>query len=1045
MRLPQIGVKYPVTTAMLFMAIVVFGLVVLPQLGLDLMPEIEIPSIGVITTYRGAGPQEIEYKITEVMEDRLSTVPNLDKIESISKEGMSVVMLKFDWGINLDEASNDIRDKVDLAKIHLPDEADNPIIFKFDLAMMPIMVLAVTAEESYPFLYDLIEDRICDPLKTVPGVATATIKGGIERQILVELDRARLEAYHISTNQILSIIKKENLSQPGGHIKTGLKDYLIRIPEELEISEIGKIVIALSKDDKPIYLRDIARVKDAFKEKTSEIEINKKRGLIIMVQKQSGTNTVQVAEKVLKKLEHLKKNLPSDVNIIIARDFSDFIKLSLGNLKSALFWGCLFVIFVILFFLRNVRASLIVASSIPTSLIVTFVLLFIGGHVLGVISGSFNLISLMSLAVAMGMVVDAAIVVLDNIYRHREGGERAEEASIFGASEVGKAVVASTLTTIVIFVPIILVGGITGIMFKEMALVISLALLASLFTALTLIPMLCSKTFYPGDGKKKWTPLAGFYKKSEKWFVKLEGKYSNLLTRALNNRKKIIFGGLALLFLSLFLVPLVGTEFMAESDMGLFSLKVELPVGTRMEETGKVCRKIGNIILKQVPENKLVFARWGQSEEGISSLLGGEEGSNIGSLGARIVNQKDRKRSVKEIVDALRPYTQNFPGTIVRYSTEDPLSSMLFGAGKALNINIYGYDLETANQLAKEIAEQLRKVPGLVDIEISRKAKRPELQVSVDRNKASALGLNISDIGTTIETLFSGKTATKYRERGKEYDIFVRLQQEDRMNIADLKNVFITNPMGKQIRLSSVAKVKESFGPIKIERKNQQRIVKVTASPSGRSLGSAVKETRENLKKIKIPEGFFLEFGGETEEQEKAFKLLGIALLLGIFLVYMVMASQFESLRDPFIILFSIPFAMIGVIWALLLTRQIFSVDTFIGVIMLVGIVVNNGIVLISYINILRARGLSVKEAVTQGGQSRLRPVLMTAATTILAMLPLALSTGEGSESWRPFGIAIIGGLLISTLITLVFVPTLYSVFEERIKKRKQNLRLIQT
>ncbi len=1032
MKLPQFGVKYPVTTIMVFVSMILLGFVALTQLGLDFFPEIEIPAISVVTTYQGAGPEEVEYKITEIMEEYLATVPDLDDIYSTSSEGSSTITLKFNWGTNLDEASNDVRDKVDLAKIFLPDEADDPIIYKFDFSMMPVLVMAATADESYPILYDLISDRICDPLKTVPGVATAVPRGGLERQILVELDRARLEAYNIPISQVLSIINSENISQPGGNIKTGQKDYLIRVPEELEVPEIEKIVIGTSKDAKPIYLKDIAAVKDSFKENTREVELNRRKGLAIIVQKQSGANTVQVVERALKKFQELKKNLPADVQIVIARDFSDFIKIALGNLRDALIWGIFFVILVLLFFLRDIRASFIVACAIPTSLIITFFLMYIFGYTL-------NMISLMSLAIAMGMVVDAAIVVFDNIFRHREIGERPKEASIFGASEVGKAVMASTLTTIAIFIPIVFVGGITGIMFKEMALVITLALMASLLTALTLIPMICSKWYHPADQTKNWKPMAKFHDRSEKWFMKLDNKYRNALAWALSNRRKVVFGGFALLLLSFFLVPLIGTEFMAESDSGVFSVNVELPVGTRMEETGKVCQKIEELIDKYVPEKEMMYASWGASTEARGGgPMSGDEASNLGTVFCKVVQQKNRKRSVEEIVNTLRPYTQDFPGAVVRYSTEDPLQGMLFGGGGSpVTLNLYGYDLETSDRLAKEIALELERVEGLEDIEISRKSNRPELQVLVDRDKTSALGLNAYNVGNTVEIFFSGKTATKYREKGKEYDIFVRLQEEDRNTISDLENIFITNSLNKQVRLSNVAEVKESLGPLKIERKNQQRMVSITANLSGRSLGKAVQEAREQLKKIKIPGDFFLEFGGETEEQEEAFNLLGIAFLLGIFLVYMVMASQFESFRDPFIILFSIPFAMIGVIWALLITRQIFSVDTFIGLIMLVGIVVNNGIVLISYINILRDRGLPVREAVAEGGRSRLRPVLMTTTTTMLAMLPLALSCGEGSETWRPFGITIIGGLLVSTLITLIFIPTLYSIFEERLKKKK--------
>ena len=598
MNLPQFGVKYPVTTTMIFVAMVILGIVSLSRLGLDLMPDIEIPSIAVLTAYQGAGPQEVESKITKTLEDMLATVKNLDKIESFSGEGISTVILKFDWGINLDEAANDVRDMVSLSEKNLPDDAGKPVIFKFDLSMMPVLVLAVTAEENYPILYDLIDDRVCDSLKTIPGVAAAVIRGGLERQILVELDRSRLEAYRLSADQVLDALRKENLDIPGGHIKTGFKDYLIRTPEGIEVDEIGKIVLATTKDGAVIYIKDVATVKDAFKERTQEVEVNRKPGLIVMVQKQSGANTVQVAERVLKKLGELKKNLPSDVDIFVARDFSDFIKGSLGNLRNALCFGGILVILIIFCFLRNLRAGIIVACSIPASLIITFFLLFMQGYTL-------NILSVSSLAIAMGMVVDAAIVVLDNIHRHRKKGERPKQAAIFGASEVGKAIIASTLTTVAIFVPLVFVGGITGIMFKEMAFVICLALLASLFTALTLIPMLSAKFLhFRNEQDKVEGILKRFYFRSKRWFNKLDSSYRNLLGWSLSHRKKVIIGGFSILVFSLLLLPLIGTRFMPEVDSGVFRGRVELPVGTRLEETGKVMRSIEDIIIKEVPESR---------------------------------------------------------------------------------------------------------------------------------------------------------------------------------------------------------------------------------------------------------------------------------------------------------------------------------------------------------------------------------------------------------------------------------------------------------
>ncbi len=1029
MRLSEISVRYPVTTLMVFLAMILLGLFSLTQLGLDLMPNIEIPVISVITTYRGAGPEEVESKITEVLEDRLSTVANLDSIESTSEEGLSIISLKFDWGINLDEASNDVRDRISLAEGFLPDEIEKPVVFKIDLSMIPILVLTVTADESYPILHDLIEDEIADPLKTIPGVATAMIRGGLEREIRVDIDRSRLEAYNLSIERIVSILKQENISIPGGHIKMGEKDYLIRTPEELEVDEIGKTVVATTKEGASVYLKDVATIEDSFRDKTREIKINRTEGLMVFIQKQYGANNVDVTKMVFKKLEILKRRLPKDVEIKVARDFADFIEGSLGNLRGALLFGGLLVILVLLFFLRSLKAGFIVACSIPTSLIVAFLMLYLGGYTL-------NLLSVSSLAIAMGMVVDCAIVVMDNISRHRERGQRSSEAAIFGASEMGKAITASTFTTIAVFVPIIFVGGVTGIMFKEMAYVICLTLLTSLFTALTLIPMLSSKFLKVQEGNKEGRTLSKLYLKSEGLLLSLDETYSKLLKWSLFHRKRVVLLGGSILIFSLAMFGLVGTRFMPEVDSNMFRIDIELPVGARFEETGKVVETIDEIVEREVPEKTVGFTFWGYEERGMSGFhrIMGREGTNIGFLGARLVPKEERKRLVQDIVKDLRAKLPKFPGAKLRFSTEDPLAGMLYAEGKPLMVEIYGYDLKVGDMLASEVAGILQDIRGVVDIEISRKVGKPELQIRVARDRASHLGLNISDIGNTIESMFSGEEATKYREKGKEYDIFVRLKENDRSRISDLENSFIATPYDKKVRLSNVATIVEESGPISIERKRQQRIIKVTANLQNRDLGSAVREAKKKFSKLVIPEGFFVQFGGEREEQEKAFKLMGLAMILGAILVYMVMASQFESFRDPFIILFSIPFAMVGVIWIHLIFGEIFTIDSFIGVIMLVGIVVNNGIVLISYINILRRRGIEIRDAIVQGGRSRLRPILITTMTTIFGLLPLVFSTGEGSEEWVALALTVIGGLAASTLVTLILIPTLYSIFEEHIK-----------
>lgn len=1034
MNLPELGVRRPVTTAMLFTAIIILGFVSLSRLGIDLMPKIEIPTIGVITQYEGAGSQEVENRITELLEERLATVSDLDKIESTSQEGLSIVLLKFEWGTNLDVASNDVRDSLDIVKPYLPEDVDDPSIFKFDLSMMPVLIMGVTADESYPHLRKIIEDKVCTPLEAIPGVAAARVRGGLERQILVEIDRTRLEAYHLSINQIVGVLRAENISLPGGHLKIGRLDYILRTPEELEISEIEKIVVA-TRSGVPIYLKHIASVRDAFKEETEKVHIDRMPGIIMMVQKQSGANTVNVSRRVLQELEALGKELPPDVNLKVVMDFSEFITLSIKNLRNTVFFGGIFVFLVILFFLRNLRGSIIVASSIPICLIITFVLMFAGDFTI-------NILSLSSLAIAIGMVVDAAIVVYENIHRHTELGERASEAAVIGASEVGTPIVAAVLCMVSVFIPLVFVGGMTGVLMRELAFTISLALLASLFTALTLIPMLSSKLLRArresevSNPTSRKIPLSRFYIQSEKWFKGLENRYRLLLGWALSHRRLVISGGFVILALSFAMVKFVSTEFMPAMERGMLTFNVELPVGERFEETGKVVKTMDEIIAKHVPEMETCFSRWGYAERGIESLMGGEQGSNIGMSMTKIVTKSERKRSEREIALDLKSKFSSFPGAEVRFSAEDPMEGLMFGGGKPLTIEIRGYDLGTARNFSRQVAEVIKGIRGVSDVEISRREGKPELQIIVDRDRASSLGLNVANIATAIETYFKGKVATQYREGGDEYDILVRLREEDRQHIKDVENVFVTSPLGKQIGLSNIAEIRRQVGPVKIERKGQERIVKVSGEIYGRDLGSVVREAKEKLSRLTIPPGFTFGFGGAREEQEKSFRLLFLALILGIILVYMVMASQFESIRDPFIILSAIPFSMIGVIWALIITGYTLSVISFIGLIMLTGIAVETGIVLISYINILRRRGMETREAIMEGGRVRFRPVLMAAITTILGLTPLALARGEGAEMWSPLAITVIGGLLVSTVVTLIFIPTLYSVFEERVKRK---------
>ena len=1008
---------------MIFIAMVVLGLVSMSLLGLDLMPDIEIPAISVLTTYEGAGPEEVETLITEPIEDSLSTISGVDEVISISKEGLSAVTLKFEWGQKIDEMANEVRDKLDLADARLPEEAENPVIFKFDLAMVPIAIIAITAEDSYPYLQTIVDDQIVDPLKRVKGVAAATPRGGLVRQIRVDIDRDRLAALNLSVAQVNLALAAANKSTPGGNIKSGYKDYLLRTPEEFSNpEEVAEVVIA-RRNGIAIKLKDVADVRDYFRERTYGVRVNGKKGMAVFVQKQSGENTVEVARRVAAELEEIKKNLPPDVKPKMVMDNSEFILASVHNLRNTVLWAGFFVFIVILFFLRDLRASIIVATAIPTSLIITFLLMWLAGYTI-------NTDSLASLAVAVGLVVDNAIVVVDNIHRHRQKGQRPKEGAVFGANEVGVAVVASTLTTISIFVPIIFVGGITAIIFGQFAAIVAMALVASLFTALMLVPMLCSRFLKVRDADSPKPVLDIFYNWGERFLTGTEQLYVKFLNWSLQNRKTVFISCIVLFVWSIGLVKFIGTEFFPQQDQNRLMAYYELPVGSRYERTGMVAQQLQSIVENHVPERRDSFIRWGVYGSAEGGHYAMEEESHKGILFISLKPKSQRNVSPNELITRLRKITAKVPGTTIRYSAEDPLETLIFGAGGKLAVELYGHNMDDARDYAQAVKPAMESVEGVYDAEISREEEKPELKIVIDREKASKLGLDVQTIGETIETYFAGRTATKYRERGDEYDVEVRLRPGDRDRIEDLRDVLISTPTGGVVSLDNIAKIEHGVGPTIIERKDQARYITVSAQVSGKDLGSAVSDVRGAIDKIPAPPGFSYKFAGAEKERKEAFRLLVVAVGLGMVLVYMVMASQFESFRDPFIIFFSIPFGIVGVIIALALTGQAMNVVSFIALIMLVGIVVNDGIVLISYIGILRRRGLDVYSAVLEGGRSRLRPVICTTFTTVLAMTPLALARGEGSEIWVPFAVTIIGGLLVGTVITLVLMPTLYSVFE---------------
>ncbi|NOY76338.1 MAG: efflux RND transporter permease subunit [Calditrichaeota bacterium] len=1039
MKLPELGVKRPVTSIVVFVAILVVGIYSLANLALDLMPDISFPSMSIVTTYPGASAEDVESRVTKVIENSVATVPNIDEVSSVSKENVSAITLKFNWGTNLAEAANDVRDNLDMITPYLPDDANKPMIFKFSMSMIPVMFLGVQADQSYDNLWDIVDKQIVDPLKRVPGVGTAFAFGGKQRQINIILDRTRLEAYNISLDQITSLLKANNLNMPGGPIAIGRKEYQLRVPGEFKnLEQIRDLVVGATKYGIPIHLKDLAEVENGFKEETWNVRVNKKHGIMIWVQKQSGANTVEVSKAIQKKLKEIQPLLPSDVKMRIIMDSSVFINRSISQLTSTILWGGLLVFLVVLLFLQNIKGSIIVALTIPFSLIIAFLFLYLAGYTI-------NIMSLSSLAIAIGMVVDNGIVVFENIFRHRYQLHReAEEAAIFGSSEIGNAISASTLTTIAIFLPIIFIHGIIGVLFKELGWVIIIVLLASLFAALFFTPMLASLGLKEPRLKKPKTRLFRFISDQiGAGFEWLTQTYTKLLSWAFDHKGKTILYGLLIFIVSLSLLKFIPTEFMPEMDQGQIEGIVETPAGTKLSVLEGIMKQVEGIVFKDVPERQNVLVRSGASPfSGVALAMGQKEGQNYGRLIIQLKPKKQRHRSDKEIAHFLAGRIRKIPGVSdVDFSQQDPFAQM-FSGGKPVSIEIYGYNLALTDSLARLILKKMQTIPGITNAEISRQSGQPELWIQVDRAKAAALGLNMASIATAIRTQVFGSTASLYRKGGNEYDIYVRLREQDRVGLNDLSALPVMSVTGKQIPLSNFASIIEERGPVELDRKNQSRVVTVSSNIYGRKLGQVTTDLKKQLATITVPPGVEIKFAGSIEQQRKSFQTLGWALIVGFLLVYLVMAAQFESFIDPFIIMFSVPFAIIGVLWALFLTGLSLNVNSLFGMVMLTGIVVNNAIVLIDYVNILRGRGKALRTAILEAGRTRLRPVLMTAFTTIFGLLPMALSRGEGSETWVPLAVAVIGGLLVSTLITLVFVPTLYAVVESKLRGKRTFHRL---
>jgi len=1021
------AVKNPITTLMVFIAIIIFGLYSLVKLPIDFFPEIEFPIISVFTSYPGTNAADIETNISRPLEDGLTTVSNLKQIYSQSRDNISLVMLEFEYGTDLDGAANDIRDALSLVKSALPDEAAEPVIIKFSTSMMPILVYAITANESYEGIEKLLEEKIVNHLNRIEGIGSIYLIGTPTREIGIDIDPVRLEAYNISVEMIGSILQAENLNMPAGNVEMGKSDYPLRVQGEFEESDQIKNIVIGSFRGRTIYLKDVATVSDTIKKMTVDQKIDGKQGIRMMVMKQSGANTVQIVKKINKELNKLQKNLPGDISMMEIFNTSQFITDSVNNLAKTLMFALIFVILVVLFFLGRWRATFIVVLTIPISLIVSFIYLRISGNTL-------NIISLSALSIAIGMVVDDAIVVLENITKHIERGSTPREASIYATNEVWLAVIATTLTVVAVFFPMTMVSGLTGIMFRQLGWIVSITIVTSTVAAISLTPMLSSimlrlkpKQSNPGPFSYERTILPfldwldNFYEKSLRW--------------ALNHKKIVIFLAFAVLVISIVLATNLKTEFMPQADEGSISATIELQSGTRLSETSKITRKIEDYIDNNIPEKDIMATSAGTDESSGFAAIFMTSGSNAINLSMKLKNISERERSVFEIADQLRNYFENIP-EIVKFdvSTEG-------GGGMSENIievEVYGYDIEKTTLLANELSEKIEEIKGATNINISRDKPKPELRIILDQNKMSQNGLNTAMVSTMLRNRVVGLTATKFREAGEEYDMVIRFKEEYRNSILHIENIIITNPLGYKVRLGDIGRVEEFWSPPNIDRKRRERVVTISVTPYKTPLGALAKEIKSVIDDTEVPSDILVEVGGAFEDQQEAFADLALLLLLSLTLVYLVMASQFESFKMPFIIMISIPFAFTGVILALLITGTSLSVIAALGAIMLVGIAVKNSIVLVDYINLMRDRGYELDEAITRAGRSRLRPVLMTAFTTILGMLPLALSTGEGSEIWSPMGISVIGGLIFSTIITMIIVPAVYRVIITRTERKQK-------
>ena len=1030
------------TTALIFVAVIVIGIFSFLKLPIDQFPEMDPPYITVMTTYPGASASEMETNVTKIMENALTSVDHLKHITSQSKDNISVVELELEWGSNMDEAVNDVRSFVDMAANNLPDNCAKPVIFKLSTSTMPIAMYSITADETYAGLDKILNDEVVPQLNHIDGIGNISLSGAPDRYVYVNIDQQKLDAYGITLEQVGQVVSANNLNLSSGTIKMPQEQYQMQVRSEyIESSEIENLMVAMTPQGQQVFIRDIATVKDTIKDLSLDEKTNGREAVRLVIAKQTGANTVQVCKDVRAELAKIQKQLPTDVKIEKIYDSSENIQNSINSLEESVLYALLFVVLVVLFFLGKWRATIIIGITIPIALIVAFIYL-------GLADSSLNIISLCSLTIAIGMVVDDAIVVLENITRHVERGEDPHEAAIYATNEVWISVIATTLVLVVVFVPLTMLNGMAGIMFHELGWIVTVVCCTSTLVAISLTPMLCSKLLKAKKvhvdengnlvddeaGKKGWYDrtvvhmldvIDEYYAKSLGWCL----------------RHKVLTFLILIAFFAASLIPVfagkIGTDFMQEQDNGRLSVTVKLQRGTRIEETLKTARKLEARFVELVPEIQLINTSAGSNDDASIAALFSSTMNNKIQMTVRLPKKWERDRDIWTIAEILRQEMAKYP-EINEYqcavSSGGPGGDVI-----TVDLEIYGYDFDRTSQMAEQCRQLISQLPGARDVNISREDDRPDIKITVDKEKASRLGLSSATISTYLRNRVAGMACGYLKDDGSEYDIVVRLMEEDRNSISDILNLSIPTATGKTVKLSEVATIGEYWAPPTIERKARQRIVTVKATPYNTTLGELAKAIEtEVVPQLDIPVGYSTHIGGDYETQQDTFSDMILLGLMIILLVYIVMASQFESLRMPAIIMFSIPFALSGVIIALWITGRSLDMIGALGLVLLVGIVVKNGIVLVDYINLMRERGYELNQAIQMSGRSRIRPVLMTAFTTILGMIPMAVSSGEGAEMWQPLGIVVIGGLTVSTFLTLYVVPVLYGVMSRHGDRDKQ-------